>query len=57
MAAAPATQPASPFALRGIKGLWWEGLEKYKLALPWVAEPTEAEREQETASSARAAAA
>jgi len=38
MAAAPATQPTSPFALRGIKGLWWDGLAKYKLALPWVAE-------------------
>jgi hyaluronoglucosaminidase len=25
------------FALRGIKGLWWEGLPKYRLALPWVA--------------------
>ena len=30
--------PIKKFALRGIKGLWWDGLEKYKLALPWVAE-------------------
>ena len=35
-AAPPATQPA--FAIRGIKGLWWEGMEKYRLALPWVAD-------------------
>src|SRR3954451_11326034 len=28
----------SPFALRGIKGLWWEGLPKYRLALPWIAQ-------------------
>jgi hyaluronoglucosaminidase len=26
------------FALRGIKGLWWEGLPKYRLALPWIAQ-------------------
>lgn len=35
-ATAPSTRPA--FAIRGIKGLWWEGLEKYRLALPWVAQ-------------------
>jgi len=28
----------SPFAIRGIKGLWWDGLPKYRLALPWVAQ-------------------
>src|SRR5436305_11120182 len=28
----------SPFALRGIKGLWWEGIDKYRKALPWVAD-------------------
>jgi hyaluronoglucosaminidase len=27
----------SPFAIRGIKGLWWEGLDNYRDALPWVA--------------------
>src|SRR5947208_207359 len=26
------------FGIRGIKGLWWEGIEKYQKALPWVAE-------------------
>jgi len=31
----------SPFKLRGIKGLWWEGIEKYQLALPWVADHNE----------------
>src|SRR5436305_15281908 len=31
------TLAASPFAIRGIKGLWWQGMEKYRLALPWVA--------------------
>src|SRR5438128_429098 len=29
---------ASPFEIRGIKGLWWEGLPNYRKALPWVAE-------------------
>jgi hyaluronoglucosaminidase len=41
LGAAPAAEEAitaSPFAIRGIKGLWWEGLEKYRLALPWVAQ-------------------
>src|SRR5689334_906370 len=33
---APSTRPT--FAIRGIKGLWWEGLDKYRLALPWVAQ-------------------
>jgi len=28
---------ASPFAIRGLKGLWWEGAEKYQQALPWMA--------------------
>jgi len=32
-----AQQAESPFHIRGIKGLWWEGLPKYRLALPWVA--------------------
>ncbi len=26
------------FAVRGIKGLWWDGVENYRLALPWLAE-------------------
>jgi hyaluronoglucosaminidase len=26
------------FEIRGIKGLYWDGLEKYRLALPWLAE-------------------
>ncbi len=25
------------FQIRGIKGLWWEGMDKYRLALPWIA--------------------
>ncbi len=29
---------AEPFKVRGIKGLWWQGIEKYELALPWLAE-------------------
>src|SRR4051812_22683321 len=33
---APHDQP-SPFVIRGIKGLWWEGLDNYRKALPWVA--------------------
>lgn len=28
----------SPFAIRGIKGLCWDGIEKYNQALPWLAE-------------------
>jgi len=28
----------SPFAIRGIKGLCWDGAEKYQKALPWLAE-------------------
>ncbi len=28
----------SPFAIRGIKGLWWDGTDKYRAALPWVAD-------------------
>src|SRR5438477_10654889 len=28
----------SPFAIRGIKGLWWEGTDNYRAALPWVAD-------------------
>lgn len=28
---------AEGFKIRGIKGLWWEGIEKYNLALPWLA--------------------
>src|SRR5437667_12240286 len=39
LAMCPLAAPASSgFALRGIKGLWWEGMEKYRLALPWVAQ-------------------
>jgi hyaluronoglucosaminidase len=29
-------QPA--FQIRGIKGLWWDGIDKYRLALPWIAD-------------------
>ncbi|MDI6827507.1 MAG: beta-N-acetylglucosaminidase domain-containing protein [Armatimonadota bacterium] len=29
---------AGAFKIRGIKGLWWQGIEKYQLALPWLAE-------------------
>lgn len=29
---------ASPFAVRGIKGLWWPGIENYRKALPWLAD-------------------
>src|SRR4051794_38799835 len=29
---------ASPFDLRALKGLWWEGLPNYRKPLPWVAE-------------------
>lgn len=29
---------ARKFDIRGIKGLWWDGIEKYQLALPWLAE-------------------
>lgn len=29
---------AQPFSIRGIKGLWWEGMPKYEQALPWLAE-------------------
>jgi hyaluronoglucosaminidase len=28
----------SPFAIRGIKGLWWGGTDNYRAALPWVAD-------------------
>lgn len=34
---AAAPRHESPFAIRGIKGLWWDGIEKYRLALPWLA--------------------
>lgn len=30
------TGPAFP--LRGFKGLWWDGLDKYRKAVPWAAE-------------------
>src|SRR5690348_701694 len=35
----PPTQNSqlSPFAIRGIKGLWWDGLDNYRKALPWAA--------------------
>jgi len=29
---------AEQFKVRGMKGLWWQGIEKYDLALPWLAE-------------------
>ena len=29
---------AKPFGIRGIKGLWWEGIANYERALPWLAE-------------------
>src|SRR5438552_7025057 len=29
--------PESPFAIRGIKGLWWPGIASYQKALPWLA--------------------
>ncbi|MDO8588813.1 MAG: beta-N-acetylglucosaminidase domain-containing protein [Armatimonadota bacterium] len=29
---------ASPFAFRGIKGLFWNGIDNYRKALPWLAE-------------------
>ena len=37
--ATPTMQAAgsSPFAIRGIKGLWWDGIQKYRMALPWIA--------------------
>lgn len=28
---------ASPFVIRGFKGLWWDGLENYCKAVPWAA--------------------
>ena len=37
-AGAFAREDQSPFRIRGIKGLWWEGLPKYRLALPLVAQ-------------------
>lgn len=29
---------AKPFEIRGIKGLWWEGIDKYSQVMPWLAE-------------------
>ncbi len=29
---------AKPFEVRGIKGLWWEGIDKYNKVMPWLAE-------------------
>lgn len=29
---------AKPFDIRGIKGLWWEGIDKYSQVMPWLAE-------------------
>jgi hyaluronoglucosaminidase len=37
-AAHAAAKGQSPFAIRGIKGLWWDGIEKYQKALPWMAD-------------------
>jgi hyaluronoglucosaminidase len=33
----PPAQSTSPFAIRGFKGLWWDGLDKYRKAIPWAA--------------------
>jgi hyaluronoglucosaminidase len=33
----PAFARESPFPIRGIKGLWWDGFAKYDQALPWIA--------------------
>lgn len=30
--------PDAAFPIRGIKGLWWDGLDKYRKALPWLAD-------------------
>ncbi len=38
LAAGRAGAQGDAFAIRGIKGLWWEGIEKYRLALPWLAQ-------------------
>jgi hypothetical protein len=38
IAVALAANVQSPFTVRGIKGLWWEGIDKYEKALPWLAE-------------------
>jgi len=27
-----------PFNVRGIKGLWWQGIGNYEKALPWLAD-------------------
>jgi hyaluronoglucosaminidase len=32
-----AADGTSPFAIRGIKGLWWDGLDNYRKAIPWAA--------------------
>ena len=37
LARADGAPAADGFAVRGIKGLWWDGIEKYRLALPWLA--------------------
>lgn len=33
-----ASLSAKPVEIRGIKGLWWQGIDKYNKALPWLAE-------------------
>lgn len=33
----PGSADTDGFAIRGIKGLWWDGIDKYQLALPWLA--------------------
>lgn len=35
---ATSSAQAEAFKIRGIKGLWWEGIGKYEQALPWLAE-------------------
>jgi len=29
---------SEPFKVRGIKGLWWQGIGNYEKALPWLAD-------------------
>jgi len=38
MASVIGTASSEPFKVRGIKGLWWQGIANYEKALPWLAE-------------------
>ena len=38
MAGAVGAARSEPFKVRGIKGLWWQGIANYRKALPWLAE-------------------